>query len=168
MPKDEQIHKAAYKGELAAVENIIKEGFDINAIGAGNRTALHRAVGGGHEEVVCFLINNNADVNVVDANGRTPLHWAAISDSIDCANRLLSTNYIDINKQTKTGATALHMAIENNNANFALFLLNNGCRTDIKDFDPSRPKTALMMAEEKKMNSVVKRIKPESGCCDLM
>ena len=73
MPKDIGIHKAAYKGELAVVESIIKEGTDVNVIGAGNRTALHRAVGEGHEDVVRLLISHKANVNAVDANGRTPL-----------------------------------------------------------------------------------------------
>ena len=45
MPKDKEIHKAAYKGDIAAVEDILDNGEDVNAAGAQNRTALHRAVG---------------------------------------------------------------------------------------------------------------------------
>ena len=44
---DTDLHKNAYKGEINAVLDLLEAGeIDVNAQGAQNRTALHRAVGG--------------------------------------------------------------------------------------------------------------------------
>jgi ankyrin repeat protein len=62
-------------GDLGSVEELLEEkSVNINAPGAQNRTALHRAVGKGHDSVTEFLIENGANVNCVDAGNLTPLY----------------------------------------------------------------------------------------------
>lgn len=56
MPQDTNLHKAAYKGDIAAVEDLLASGEDVNARGAQQRTPLHRAVGKGHNSVVQLLV----------------------------------------------------------------------------------------------------------------
>jgi len=73
MPVDTPLHKAAHKGDIDAVEQLLKDGMSVNELGAGNRTALHRAVGANHESLVAFLIEHGADINLADDSGRTPL-----------------------------------------------------------------------------------------------
>lgn len=48
-------------------------GADVNERGAGNRTALHRAVGENSVDVTKLLIEMKADVNAADGSGRTPM-----------------------------------------------------------------------------------------------
>ena len=78
MPRDGDIHKAAYKGDLDEVRQLLKSGVDPDTPGASQRTALHRAIAGDQTSVVEFLLDNKANVNVKDKSGRTPLHWAAV------------------------------------------------------------------------------------------
>jgi len=44
MPKDTELHKAAYKGDIKSLETLLEEDPKrVNEEGAGGRTALHRA-----------------------------------------------------------------------------------------------------------------------------
>ncbi len=75
MPQDQPLHKAAHKGEREAVADLIEvQKVDVNALGAQNRTALHKAVGKGSYDVVDYLLQHGADVTMRDAGGLTPLY----------------------------------------------------------------------------------------------
>ncbi|MGV3615934.1 MAG: ankyrin repeat domain-containing protein [Fimbriimonas sp.] len=68
---------AAAHGNLAAVELMLRAGFDPNATGMDTGTALHTAAWFGQAEVVARLAGL-IDVNLRDAHhGSTPLGWAA-------------------------------------------------------------------------------------------
>jgi ankyrin repeat protein len=73
MPKDTNLHKAALKGDVGTVQDLLDNGDDVNCRGAENRTPLHRAVGKGNTEVVQLLLSRNADVTLRDNGGMTPL-----------------------------------------------------------------------------------------------
>ena len=52
MPKDTDLHKAAHKGVMGDLIEAFENGADVNAEGAQNRCAIHRAIGGGHAAIV--------------------------------------------------------------------------------------------------------------------
>lgn len=66
MPQDTNLHKAAYKGDIGTVEDLLSSGDDVNARGAQQRTPLHRAVGKGHNNVVQLLVSKGAQPDLVD------------------------------------------------------------------------------------------------------
>lgn len=122
MPRDTDLHKAAYKGEVKAIKALLQNNpGSVNEEGAGGRTALHRAVSGNQKGAVTVLLSMKADPNAVDASGRTPLHWAAICNAIDCAILLVDAGS-DINCVTKVGATPLHFAAEGGKAEMVTWL----------------------------------------------
>ncbi len=48
-------------------------GFDINAVDANGRTALHGAANRGAPSIIRFLVDHGAKLDIVDKKGRTPL-----------------------------------------------------------------------------------------------
>ncbi len=68
---------SAFNGELAAVEQAIKAGVDVNAADEKQQNALMLASFNGHTPVVKILLDNGATLGARDSNGRTPLMFAA-------------------------------------------------------------------------------------------
>ena len=67
---------AAYKGDLAQVLALLKEGSDVNARDEGGDTALMFAALGGHFLIVKLLLAHGADIHARARNGWTPLQAA--------------------------------------------------------------------------------------------
>ena len=80
------IHEAAWKGDLTRIEQLVKDGANVNAVDPSGETPLYWAAQGGHpvgphrcghEEpgragVNKALIDLGADLNVQDKRPRTP------------------------------------------------------------------------------------------------
>ena len=71
MPTDNELHKAAHKGDLEACKMLIEGSVDeevpitVNDVGASDRRPLHRAAGAGHLEICAYFIELGAEVNAV-------------------------------------------------------------------------------------------------------
>jgi ankyrin repeat protein len=97
------------------------------------------------------------DINAVDSYGFTPLIKSCASMSYDAALFLLDNNNsnflnILINKQDKTGNTALHYTMEDNNFNVSLAILKRGGQYDIKN---QESKTCFDMIKDVNIKSVL-------------
>ena len=68
------LHRAANRGDLAAVESLLAKGADVNARALAKQTPLHLAV---TKEIAQLLISKGAQLEARDRWGRTPLFWAA-------------------------------------------------------------------------------------------
>lgn len=68
------LHRAANRGDLAAVESLLANGADVRARGLAKQTPLHLAV---TKEIAQLLISKGAEIEARDRWGRTPLFWAA-------------------------------------------------------------------------------------------
>jgi len=156
MPRDTDLHKAAYKGNANAVREFIDSGeIDVNEAGAANRTALHRAVAANSVEVVSLLIEKGARVDVTDKSGRTPLHWAAVVDATRCANVLVS-NGADINAVSSTGSTPLHMACDLGKQKFVQYALSAGGDVQAEDKAGMKPYDLAKLNNHKEVAKLVK------------
>ena len=71
-----EIHWAAGKGDLGAIERLAIQGVDLNVTDYDGRTALHIAVAEGRRRAVAFLLDHGADVAARDARGALPLDEA--------------------------------------------------------------------------------------------
>jgi len=163
MPNDLPIHKAASNGDDIELEELLEEGEDVNARGAGDRVPLHRAVGAGHLKCARLLLDAKANPCVKDAAGRTPLHWAAIGGQVECIDLLLHIEGVDINAQSNTGWTPLHGAASGGKLDAVAFLIEAGADKTATD---SENKTAFEVMKEAgyKPPSILK-VGSESSSC---
>lgn len=170
MPKDNNLHKAAYKGDLGTVEDLLNDpNEDVNARGAQQRTPLHRAVGKGHDSVVQHLIDKKADVNLTDGGGLTPLHWAALFGLVKTGEILIKAQ-ANVDAQTKSGETPLHLCAEKGKVEFVKFLLEHNANTTLHDKGQGGGSTPYDAAKKSGQREVMLLLKPagEGGCCTIM
>lgn len=175
MPKDTALHKAAHQGEISTIEELIKSGeIEVNAPGAQDRTALHRACGSNQLEVVQLLLTLGAEKDKVDKAGRTPLHWASIGGHCDVVEHLLSIQ-VKVNEQTGSGQTVLHSAVDGDKLDVvkALIECHETNRIELNfELKDKEGKTALELAKTKKEKEMAKMIhhkkvdvSKEGGAC---
>jgi ankyrin repeat protein len=113
MPQDNNLHKAANKGDLDECKKWVEEPpegedkIDVNELGANDRTPMHRAAGGGFLEICEYLHAMGGDISKPDKSGRTPLHWAAIAGFVECMEFLLAKGAA-IDAETKSQMNVLH------------------------------------------------------------
>ncbi|KAM6398060.1 BRCA1-associated RING domain protein 1 isoform 2-T2 [Pluvialis apricaria] len=77
------------QGDLAAVEELLKNGADPNVKDNAGWTPLHEACNHGHEEVVELLLQYKALVNTTGYQNDSPLHDAAKNGHVSIVELLL-------------------------------------------------------------------------------
>lgn len=87
--RQQQLREAAFDGELATVQNLLRMGVEVEATDANGETALLEAAGGGQLEVVAVLVAHGANVNARGRFERTPLFRAAFAGHADVVGQLL-------------------------------------------------------------------------------
>ncbi|WP_173862896.1 MULTISPECIES: ankyrin repeat domain-containing protein, partial [unclassified Wolbachia] len=71
----DELLKAAGRGDIDTVNDLINQGASVNATDQDGKTPLHCAAKNSHEEVVEALLGKDGiDVNLADKNKDTPLH----------------------------------------------------------------------------------------------
>ncbi len=101
------LNTAVYMGNLAAVQQHIKAGTNLNTKEPlGGSTPLLTACVFGKTEIAKALINAGADLDMVNNDGSTPLHVAAFFCHTEIVQSLIA-NGANINALNGQGATAL-------------------------------------------------------------
>ncbi|XP_009075475.1 PREDICTED: BRCA1-associated RING domain protein 1, partial [Acanthisitta chloris] len=83
------LHVASIKGDLAAVEQLLKNGADPNVKDHAGWTPLHEACNHGHKAVVELLLQYRALVNTTGYQNDSPLHDAARNGHVAIVELLL-------------------------------------------------------------------------------
>uniref|UniRef100_A0A8C8SYP4 BRCA1-associated RING domain protein 1 n=1 Tax=Pelusios castaneus TaxID=367368 RepID=A0A8C8SYP4_9SAUR len=84
------LHVASIKGDVSAVECLLKNGADPNVKDHAGWTPLHEACNQGHEKVVELLLQHRALVNTTGYQNDSPLHDAAKNGHVSIVELLLS------------------------------------------------------------------------------
>ncbi len=132
---DEQLYRAARDGRLDAVQQLLKQGANIEAKVANGQTApyvveylkrtpLIAAAGNGHLEVVMLLLKKGANIEGMDGNESTALIEAADEGQFEVVNFLLKKG-ANINAEGYYG-TALSCAAKSGRIEILKLLLDKG------------------------------------------
>ena len=136
LENEKPIHKAAYKGDLKKVKEIIdRDPNQINVQQARGFTPLHLASGKGHIEIVEFLLNHGADIELEIFNGETPLMLAAQHARhrrYETIKTLLEHG-AKVNHKDEDGRTALHYAAMYSGKEVMNLLISYGADVNAKE-----------------------------------
>ncbi|MEO6286989.1 MAG: ankyrin repeat domain-containing protein [Dyadobacter sp.] len=152
---------AINKNNLSLVQQLIKDGADVNELDANQDAPIVIAAYKGYNQILQSLLAAGADVRAVDPGMKaTALHAAAYAGRTEAA-KLLIQYHIDINKQGPyNGYTALHDAIWQGNVEIVKVLLAAGADLNLLSNDG---KSALDFARSKGRKEIVGLIEGRLG-----
>ena len=125
---NEDLIKAAQRGDLAEVKRLISEGADVNAKNEKGSPALMYACEKGHTAVVKELLAKGADVNFVHKNGFTPIFLATVMNYPAVVKELLAKG-ANVNVRT-AGVSPLGYAAQWGHVEIRDMLVKAGARQD--------------------------------------
>ncbi|XP_069132753.1 myotrophin-like [Argopecten irradians] len=79
---------AIQNGDIARVNELLKQGADVNEV-TNSRTPLHFAADYGQCEVIKILLEKGADINAPDKYDITPLLAAIFEEHTECVELLI-------------------------------------------------------------------------------
>ena len=120
---------------LAAKQDVLSRGFDINLRNLCGETPLMCAVNAENVDTVTLLLKNHADVNAIDDQQATCLHLAALKDESGLTTQLLLRRNPNIEIMDSIGLTPLFLAAFNGNDAVVRRLLKFGARPEAKELD---------------------------------
>ncbi|MDP7051097.1 MAG: ankyrin repeat domain-containing protein [Verrucomicrobiota bacterium] len=134
------IHRAAWEGNIKAVEQYLAAGKDVNVKDdLYGDTPLLWATGFGHKEVIEMLIAKGANVNSKAEGGWTPLHYATGGNDQEIV-RLLIAEGADLNsKNAKDQITPLHWATWRGHEEVVELLIIKGADINAKNKSGGTP-----------------------------
>lgn len=154
---------AAQRGDLEAVQGLLRQGADPNAAQNDGMTGLHWAASRNDTELARALLYAGATVRAATRlGGYAPLHLASRAGHAEVAELLLEAG-ADANRYTTTGATAMHFAAEADAVGVIEALAARGGDVDARDGFAER--TPLMFAAARGANRAVEAL--TAGGADL-
>ena len=126
--RDQALIAAAGKGDLAAVERLIRDGASVAARDGRGRTALLAATHGNHVAVARALIAAGADVNAKDDIQDSPFLYAGAEGRTEILKMTLPT--ADLKSTNRYGGTALIPAAHHGHPEAVRILLGTAIDKD--------------------------------------
>ncbi|MEE3003549.1 MAG: ankyrin repeat domain-containing protein [Pseudomonadota bacterium] len=134
------IHNALFfngdiSNNISLIDYLVNtECIDINSKNNNGENILHLAAREGLDNLVINLVSRGADLSAKTNKGLLPLHIAAAAGRLATVSVIINQTKPDIlNAKTKFGKTALHLAVNNNNFDIVMLLLEKGA--SINSFD---------------------------------
>ena len=143
--------RAAYRGDVKAMQQFLDDRFPVNSGNEVGYTALMGAARGGSLEMVRFLLSHGAQATLSDKRGYTALHWVVAqpvhdaSGQMACVCALLDAGAVP-NVQNEEGIAPLLNAAWFGCHDSARELLRRGADPLLRD---SKGRTAKDLATER-------------------
>ena len=129
---EEQLVKAAERGQVEEVERLIAQGVSVEARDRYKCTPMHRAAQNGCDDACRLLLKEGASVKAKNNVGWTPLHWAALKGHRALCELLIENNAL-IDVKANDGETPLHCAIQTGKEAVCRLLILNKASLETKD-----------------------------------
>ncbi|KAM9410334.1 ankyrin repeat domain-containing protein 11 isoform 2-T2 [Pholidichthys leucotaenia] len=124
-----RLHRAAIRGEVRRIKELISEGADVNVKDFAGWTALHEACNRGYYDVAKQLLAAGAEVNTKGLDDDTPLHDASNNGHFKVVKLLLRYGG-DPRQSNRRGETPLKVA---NSPSMLNLLLGKGTYTSSEE-----------------------------------
>ncbi len=120
-------------GDEEASENFLKIGYSPDTLDPHGVPLVCLATRNGHRKIVDLLLKRKVDVNVLSLDrGNSPLMESAVRGDDYCSKRFLEAG-ADPNLVSKSGQTALMLAVGEGHKDIVKMLMEKGSKTDIQD-----------------------------------
>lgn len=140
-PVDHYIMQATQYAREPIIERLLPYSTKELATDEQGRNAVWFAANAKDAKLILKLLKKDMAADHPDNLGRTPFYMAVERGCLECARQL--SGFVDINRQTKSGNTALMRAAANGDAAMVSWLIQNKAEVDLRN---QRGNTALMEA----------------------
>ena len=144
------IWQAAKSGNLAALNQRLEKGIDINGLDGKGISPLSWAAMAGQPEIVRLLIDRGANVNQKNKDGGTPLHGAAFLGQTELVE-LLIENQAEVNAKNGQDETPLGTVAPKWNSGIRqvtqFFARLLQLKIDVEAIKTARPKIASILRQ---------------------
>ncbi|NXD14679.1 NFKB1 factor, partial [Nothocercus nigrocapillus] len=137
------LHLAVVTKQAPVVEALLAAGADVSLLDRHGNSALHLAATEGDNKILSLLLKHKKISPVVDlsnSEGLSAIHMVVMANSVSCLRQLIAAG-INVNAQEqKSGRTALHLAVEQENIPLAgCLLLEGDADVDSTTYDGTTP-----------------------------
>lgn len=150
----EELVNTVFSGDLAKIENLLKNGADPNSTIDG-LSALMFASQLGKVDMVVLLLKNGADPNITDPQSGSALGLAAMSGNTEIVELLLQSK-ADVNYRVSSGWSPLMFAANAGQLKIVKIMLSAGAD---KSFSDKYGWTAYTLAERIKNQELMSILK---------
>ncbi|XP_009687645.1 nuclear factor NF-kappa-B p105 subunit isoform X3 [Struthio camelus] len=137
------LHLAVITKQADVVEDLLTAGADIGLLDRHGNSVLHLAATEGDDKILSLLLKHKKISPMVDLSngeGLSAIHMVVMANSVTCLRQLIAAG-VNVNAQEqKSGRTALHLAVEQENIPLAgCLLLEGDADVDSTTYDGTTP-----------------------------
>ncbi|NXP05826.1 NFKB1 factor, partial [Thinocorus orbignyianus] len=137
------LHLAVITKQAEVVEDLLKAGADVSLLDRHGNSVLHLAASEGDDKILSLLLKHkkiSLMVDLCNGEGLSAIHMVVMANSMSCLKLLIAAG-VNVNAQEqKSGRTALHLAVEQENIPLAgCLLLEGDADVDSTTYDGTTP-----------------------------
>ncbi|NWZ34533.1 NFKB1 factor, partial [Brachypodius atriceps] len=137
------LHLAVITRQAKVVEDLLKAGADVSLLDRHGNSVLHLAATEGDDKILGLLLRHekvSPMINLPNGEGLSAIHMVVMANSMSCLKQLIAAR-VNVNAQEqKSGRTALHLAVEQENIPLAgCLLLEGDADVDSTTYDGTTP-----------------------------
>jgi len=134
------LHMASYKGNKAAVVDLLECGADIECKDETDMTPLHLAASYGYTDICRILIEHAARIYTLDQEQSTPLHLTVAGDHVEIVKMILNEAQREdpalvkqlLGSSDTSSQMPLHVAVDQNCLETVKILFEHGAEAHVR------------------------------------